>query len=763
MLDLNTIEALEKEKCTGCGACYNICPTEAIKMETNSEGFLYPVIDKEKCISCGLCKEKCPAISPNFNNALIPDCYAALADDETRMASSSGGAFSVIANYFLENKGYVCGAAWTENNTVEHILINSKEELELLRGSKYVQSDTKKVFLQIQKLLKDNHIVMFVGCPCQVAGINAFLGKEYLNLLTIDLVCHGVPSPKALDSFLKQRTSGNNIKSISFRKKQVYKWEHGTVIEFDNKTSYKNPKALCPWFKAFLNILSCRKSCGQCQFAKVPRQGDITIADFWGIGKFYPDLNDQKGTSLITVNNGKGNVYFNTIKNNFIRLQKTTFEQAKAGNWNLIGSSKEHQRRERFFKLLDIYDFDKAVEYGLERKFDIGFIGWWYGMNYGSVMTNFALHQTLTDMGKTVLMLEWPLKEKPTEPIPDTFSRRFANKYYEKTMRYTYEELPNLNRHCETFLVGSDQLWNYYCYKDNGQYFFLDFVDDSRRKISYGTSFGHPTVFAPFWEIPITAFHMHRFDAISVREDDAVDLCNKYFDIEATQVVDPVFLCDKKHYYKAIARSNFKTNTSYILAYILTPTKEKRDALINVSQKLNLPLKIILDRQSNQEQNKSIIDLDSLIVDNLEMEDWLNLFANANFIITDSFHGTCFSIIFEKKFICIANLARGISRFETLLNKINLTNRMVFTLENITQNELLYDEINYQGVYSLLKKEVDRSYQWLISALNTPKVHCISNYDMAHKEIKEFKKYYSAKINELQIKISELEQKLLEK
>ena len=175
---VKTIEILGKGDCCGCQSCYNICPVEAIEMKPDTEGYLYPSVDNDKCIQCGKCQKHCPAIQVQYDNR-IPECYAVMAEDELRAKSASGAMFPLLADYVLSKQGYVCGAAYMEDLSVEHILIKDKGELYKLRGSKYVQSNTKNVYPEIQKLLKNNVPVLFSGCPCQVAGLYAYLGKDY--------------------------------------------------------------------------------------------------------------------------------------------------------------------------------------------------------------------------------------------------------------------------------------------------------------------------------------------------------------------------------------------------------------------------------------------------------------------------------------------------------------------------------------------------------------------------------------------------------
>ena len=718
----NTILQVKENECTGCGACFNKCPVQAIQMLENSEGFLFPHINESMCVHCGQCLAVCPVHKVEYQNLNEPECYAAYANDDIRMDSSSGGIFTLAAQYILKQNGYVCGAAYTDNyEKVEHILISDESELPRLRGSKYVQSDMGQNYRRIQEILKDGKLVLFTGCPCQVAGLYKFLGHEYDNLFTMDLVCHGVPSPKVFRKFILQRKKEHGaIKSLSFRDKKKYGWTHSTTIEFFNGSTYQKYRTDSSYMKSFLSLLSLRKSCGQCLFAHIPRKGDLTLGDFWGIAKYESSYDDAKGTSIVLINNNHGKSLFEQLLKSLILCQKVPLKFAEENNAQLYSSPKLHPRRARFFSLLDLYEFDKSVDYGINRRFDIGYVGWWYGLNYGSALTNYALHECLIEMGKTVLMLEWPTREKATGAFPDTHTRRFAKRHYEMSLRETYDNLERFNYHCESFILGSDQLWNYYSVKENGNYFFLDFVHPGKRKIAYATSFGHSISFFPKERQLEISEYLQQFTAISVREKDGVDICRDTFGVHAVQTLDPVFICSPSAYEKAINDAEASEREPYILGYILNPTEEKRKALLRASQKLQLPLKVILDGQENYDKNYKAMNLNDAVLETVGVEDWLYYFKNAQFILTDSYHGLCFSLIFHKNFICFGNRLRGMSRFNTLIEITKLGDHMLLNPQDGSFDDLLYRVIDYNAVEQRLDVERRRSREWLKNALEMP-------------------------------------------
>lgn len=343
-----TVEAVPEHRCSGCGGCKNICPTDAVTLEENELGYLLPKVDKEKCINCGLCLKGCPGVEKSLHNLdKIPKVYAVWAQDEVRKKSSSGGMFTLLAEWVLEQKGQVFGAAFTNDLEVAHIGIEKKEDLPKLRGAKYVQSDTGLVYRKVKECLNAGKPVLFSGCPCQVSALKKFLGKEYDQLYTADLVCHGVPSRMVYRKYIEEVYGKENIESFSFRTKE--KGYSCTVLEVklkDGKVLYPSLKEKDPYEKAFHGSYALRKSCINCKFAEIPRQGDFTIGDYWGVSLYDEKLNDGKGTSVVLVNNEKGEEVLEKIRNKAKLIQETPLEAAKKKNRFGACVSVPEQRKE---------------------------------------------------------------------------------------------------------------------------------------------------------------------------------------------------------------------------------------------------------------------------------------------------------------------------------------------------------------------------------------------------------------------------------
>lgn len=344
-------EVLDKNKCSGCTACASICPKQAITMEVGKDGFRYPVINQEKCIDCGLCKKTCPILNTKENKA-INKCYVAYSKNEQYSnSSSSGGIFPLIANLILEENGIVIGAAFDKNNKLNHIAITKKEDLIKLKGSKYLQSNLDNIFKYVKENIKEKKI-LFVGTPCQVAGLKAFI-KENDNLICIDLVCHGVPSPKLFDKYIKELEEKNNDKLLKYDfRDKCSGWD-----SYSNTATFKNSKYTelqkdNAYMKIFLSDVALRESCYDCNFKLGNKYSDITLGDFWGVQKYYPEMYNKKGTSAIIVNTEKGKELFSTIKNS-LEYKKCNIEEIIEGNPSIKTSSKYNPKREKFFSESD--------------------------------------------------------------------------------------------------------------------------------------------------------------------------------------------------------------------------------------------------------------------------------------------------------------------------------------------------------------------------------------------------------------------------
>ncbi len=353
---------LAKEKCNGCHSCYNVCPKQAITMVEDEKGFKHPQINKEKCINCNLCVKVCPIIHKLEGNVFLRKAYACINKNETeRKKSSSGGIFVLLAKEIIKNNGVVYGACLNNEFKVVHQRITSEKEIEKLMGSKYVQSEIGENFKAVQKDLKKGYQVLFTGTPCQIEGLKAFLRKEYDNLYTQDIICHGVPSPLVWEKYKRYRKEIDHEipQEISFRNKDEG-W-HLYNMKFSYKSgAYKQIQKEDLFMKAFLKNTILRNSCYNCNVKKINRVSDITLGDYWGIEKFFEQMDDNKGVSAVIIQSQKGMELFDKIKENLI-FEKTTIDDIVKYNPSLNKSVDCDPNREKFFENMNKISFDELV------------------------------------------------------------------------------------------------------------------------------------------------------------------------------------------------------------------------------------------------------------------------------------------------------------------------------------------------------------------------------------------------------------------
>lgn len=356
-------QSKNKSECCACTACVNACPKSCISMVQDEEGFAYPVINEATCINCHLCEHVCPVEHPDYGNAENPDTFAVLLRSvEERKKSSSGGAFYAIASFVLKNQGLVIGSTMDEKHQVRHIAVESLNELYKLRGSKYVQSDLGDVFSQVKQALQENRWCYFVGTGCQVAGLKSFLKKDYPALITSDLVCHGVPSQKLFDTHIAYLEDKYHDKVTDYQFRNNKLWGGCEITNFAKHKPIMNPSyELSPYLYSFMYAMTYRYSCYDCKFACIPRQGDITLADYWGVKEFFPQVDTKHGVSLVLVNTEQGKKIWELIKSDFEYYQSTVADGAKY-NGNLVRKSEKPLVRDGIYKKIEEDGYKSVAE-----------------------------------------------------------------------------------------------------------------------------------------------------------------------------------------------------------------------------------------------------------------------------------------------------------------------------------------------------------------------------------------------------------------
>lgn len=379
----NKIYVEKIENCTGCHACSASCPKEAISMQPNFEGFLYPVIDKTKCVNCKMCEKVCPAISP-IQTVVEPAvtepsrsietttekqsasllAYAAYNnDEEVRLNSSSGGIFTAIAQKIIEQGEIIFGAKFTDDFSVAHGWTDSVEGIKNFQGSKYVQSVIGSSYKECKEFLEQGRKVLFSGTPCQIQGLKKYLKKEYENLFTVDFICHGVPSNKLWQKYkiFREKKSASQTVKTAFRRKNDGWKQYSLSFTYANDSEYCASHRKDPYMKMFLTDIALRSSCYNCPVRFLNRPSDITLADFWGVENVLPHFDDNKGTSLVMLHSSQAVDFWSMLKYG-CTMEQIVLEQGIKYNPSMVRSPKMPKARTEFYFDLETKPFEKVLK-----------------------------------------------------------------------------------------------------------------------------------------------------------------------------------------------------------------------------------------------------------------------------------------------------------------------------------------------------------------------------------------------------------------
>jgi coenzyme F420-reducing hydrogenase beta subunit len=629
-------------------------------MWENAEGFLYPHIDAEKCIDCGLCAKTCPVLNPKYENSEEPLVYAAMASDELRAKSSSGGIFSVLALHTLNAGGVVCGAAFnTKKRNVEHIIIDSATDLHRLQSSKYLQSDTRRVYSEIKEFLCAGRTVLFTGTPCQNGGLHTYLGSKSDNLFILDIICHGTPSPKVYRKYLDELALDGDFIKTDFRDKRDGWKPELTTTTITTTTTYSRPANDDDFMLAFLKNLCLRKSCGKCPFNRLPRQGDLTIGDFWGVPNKF---DDRRGTSVILANNPHGEKLLAKISPQLKLLKRATLAEALPGNPCLDSSTTENPLREEFFENLDKKSLHENVSELVNKKYDYLCLNFWTSLNHGAVLTAYAAQELLAGLGYTSAHIDYRYSHISPEKFNGSFTDNFAQKYLHRTAQcrniWNFDELNKMAR--RGFIVGSDQVFRDDYISDTYFWYLLGFATPEKQRIALAASFGKDS-----FDLPVAKPFFDCFNAISVREDDGLK-----FVPDGKHILDPVFLADSAIFH-GLADS-VQVSPCRVVGYILDEGETDTKCDKNMAK------------------------------ENVSVEEYLSHIKNAELVITDSFHGTCFAILFNRPFVTLRNVVRGNSRLDSLFRDLKIKD---------------FDNFDWAAINATIAKRRVESMEWLKSVL----------------------------------------------
>lgn len=709
--------------CTGCSACQNICPCNAIEMEADVIGGYKPSVIKNLCSDCGRCIDACPIVNEDRNLYCPIEGYAVVATDSVRRESSSGGFFSVAAEEILRIGGAVYGVGWDDKLTAIHMRIIRKDNINKLRYSKYVQSDTSNVFRTVKKDLDEKKPVLFSGTPCQVAGLRKYMEREKVNtenLYLVDLICGDAPSAALWEMFLNERYKNNNRPyDYRFRDK-IHGWK---VISNCLETMEEDYEDVVEdyYLKGFLENMMFPPTCENCKYRKA-KPGDITIGDFWKVQKYKPSIDGKKGVSTVLVNTEKGKYFLEKLKNYFSVFEPVEIEKLMDGggfrnNVNRGIECFRHQIRAG-------HTLKSAYEAGRDLRYDIGLVGEWCNHNYGSHLTYYALKKTLEKMGLSVLLIGPPVTwwKYSKNIFGDERFRSLPgieNAAYLSLDEYDYEYL---NSRCNMFCVGADTTFNEFQFFDKKKYAGLAWTDSKKGRIIYGGSFGTYDFNATKEKIEYLKYCFHRFDRISYREKAGVRLAKEVFNVESDYVLDPVFLLSDEEWRQHEICPKGIGDKRFGIVFFYEDNGHDADTeefLKKLREKYSCDFYYVTRADSDRKN----------AIANVKIEELLWLIDHAEVILTNSFHVTALSIIFNKLFYAINRIMQIPVRIPDILSTCGLKDRMI--------TDYRYDEIDvdnshlidYERVNCILNQCIENSKNWLVDAIEEIKNKDDSGWD----------------------------------
>lgn len=696
-------DVVQRGQCYGCGACMNICPNKAIGIRPDGFGFLSPVLDADRCTGCGLCERACPRLHPEYRNDTPKTCMAVMADDKARLHSSSGGLFTLLAGYVFDRVGLVFGAELSQDLLVRHVCVNSVDGLRRIRGSKYAQSNTGLTYQDAKKALDAGRLVLYCGCPCQIAGLKAFLCRNYENLITVDLICCGNPSAYSMREYIDGVWGVDNVATVRFR--NMAGWDYRFEAFFRSGESETDPYGA--YMNMYLKHALNKSACDTCQFNVLPRQGDFTIGDFWNVKSLDASMDDRKGTSILLCNNAKARRIWGVVKRNGIAgSREFTVDQAyDSGVTFLKHGPAPYPRRDQFYAAVRSEGFTRATRREAHH-FDVGIAGTWLA-NYGTISTNWALYNIIRSFGLSACILNvtgnGQLDGKADIPSMFIRSKNIPQACY-FVARHNYREL---NKYCDMFVTASDQLWGYFSpYAEHAEYVHLGFADDGKKLVAAGTAIGSRDVQFKGADIEKRRKWLSRFSYIGVREDFGPDVLKDTYGVESEHIQDPVFLCDKKLFLQEAANSTFKPAGRFVFAYFVYKNSSSPEFELakKVAQAMGIGLITSLGCGSDIVEygpGMSVIKRHGTYYRN-----WMRCMRDADFVLTNSFHGACMSLILERDFAVVKG--QGWERIGVLGRDFHCSERMFQSLEDFDIDRVAGSHVDYKAITPLVDAERSR-------------------------------------------------------
>lgn len=736
------------ENCSVCTACVSKCPKNAISI---SKQIYNEIKVNKQCIDCNICKNNCPGNKHKERNNPVFK-VARVKSSANINKSTSGGLFGELARYVLKHSGIVYGAVFSDNfHSVKHTRCTNSADLDKILKSKYVRSNMNNNYLLAEKDLKKGKLVLFSGTPCQIAGLKCFLKKDYSNLITVDIICHGTPSEKIWSKYLTSLETkfSSKAKHIDFRYLNTDNPAKGFLVEFKNGKVYNEALYDTTYGRAFLTGLINYSSCGNCQFKAFKNYSDITLCDAWG----YENANYKHKNSLVMLNTSNGKTIYNKIKSKLMEFDDFDIEKLLKSNYPILYPTYNHYNRSKIEKLSN--NINNQLSYwqqeknGLKKdKNGVGIINFHYeNYNYGANLVAYSLSEAVKKLGFNPYVIDFdPFPEfNALERYRTIEFLNFRKKYLNMTPRFSNkDELNVLTDYLDMYITGSDQVWRKQITGANMETYFLDFAK-GKNKISYAASFGTNDFEGNEEELEDCKGLLKTFYNISVREDEGKKILSKTFEQDSTIVLDPTLLL-KREEYEEIITETYDEKIDVAVYFVM----DSENSILNDNNFNRLfPKKKIVNIKGNFETvgTTSIFKYNSI-------SKWLDGIRKCEYLVTDSYHGVIFGTIFHKKIICIGKKSKCLSRFKTLFNNLkgNLESINFTSLNSVKSLEINIDYEEIDKNIALLK---EKSISFLQENLGPNKVKIDIAYEelfsqnrMLRKQVKELNTKYEEAIEE---------------
>ncbi len=701
-VNVETELAASERTCVGCFACGSVCKFDAIFMDLDSEGFEKAHVRESACKSCGACLKVCPQITGPSEGDASPSSYALKADAETLAVSSSGGAFTLLADWVLAKGGYVCGTVYDDDMNVVYALTKDREVVSRMRGSKYVFSEMRGIYVDVKDALADSY-VLFVGLPCQVKALRNYIGDDD-RLFTVDLLCGGQPSKGVYRRYLSEISAEKQVSDLRFRSKDQ---SYGTLVigyaDGTRKVSLGDKD-----YAAFNKHLIKSSACNGCLFSDTPKPGDLTIGDLWGAERYIRDLDVEEGVSLVLVNTEKGKEVFDEIKGGAAYLREVPLGFAK--RFNRFGPALPvHAGRRRFYSMLDRgFPIKKALDYALAGRFDVGIAGLWRVDDYGGEASYYALYMFFKDKGMEPLMIESrsDLQGLPEEPhlLKTRYSVNSRARWYR-----TLVDQGELAARVFNFVAGPGPIWDRRIIgQDVVGCYSLDFVSPWRNKISVASVIGTDAFGGSEGDRARFVDLVKRLDRVSV-SDESTRAALEALGIDAKLVLDPVFLCDLARYDELIGRSKAMFPGSFVMTYMMHRGIEGYERILDELGMGSLNVGSSL-RDYNAREHLPQTDV-------YYVESWLKCIRSSSFVLTDSYYAVAFAILFRKPFVAVVKDSAANGRIHTLLAALGLEDRMLESYPDVLDSGILDRDIDYDAVHGRLSELRKDTESWMMGSL----------------------------------------------